>query len=157
MANIKNFNAMPGSVFNDYSNTSYYNNGGETPAKGSEEQQEEFTECAGIEDTGSKIVHALTVMKEEGVLRKQYDYAFVMEVMNETEGLPSFNSAQSFIDYLEKQGWAELPSESSASKLTRRSAYWGKFPDWSFKDCDSREALRRVNLGKRFLAIVRKG
>lgn len=157
MANIKNFNAMPGSVFNDYSNTSYYNNDGERPEKRSEEQQEAFTECTEIEDAGSRIVHALTVMKEEGILRRQYDYAFVMEVMNETESLPSFNSAKSFIDYLEKLGWSDLPSESSASKLTRRHAYWGNFPDWSFDDCDSEETLRRVNLGKRFLAIIRKG
>lgn len=104
-----------------------------------------------------RILGALTTMKTEGVLRKQYDYAFVMELMNETSGLPSFNSAQSFITYLQELGMEGKLSVYSIKKQISRRAYWGHFPDWHFDDCDGTETQRRVNIGKRFLSAYRKG
>ncbi|MCH4147666.1 MAG: hypothetical protein LKG25_04670 [Prevotella sp.] len=45
-----------------------------------------------------RILTALLTMRDEGVLRKHYDYAFVMEVMNETEGIAEIQLLKIFFE-----------------------------------------------------------
>ena len=105
-----------------------------------------------------RIKRALDVMKEENVIKNSYDYAFVMQIMKETDELPNFDSPQSFLTYLKDLGMKELPSEDSLKK--KISAKFGKHPSWTFTDSkgkDATEAKRRNNVASRFLSIYRKG
>ena len=91
---------------------------------------------------------------EEKVMVHLYDYTWVMEVMNQTDGLPHFNTPQSFINYMNDLGIEKMPSDSTINK--KQNVFSGSFPDWKFTDCDSTEANRRINVAKRFLNIYRK-
>jgi hypothetical protein len=90
---------------------------------------------------------------DEGVLKHLYDYTWVMEVMNQTDGMPCFNTPASFISYLKTADVERLPSEDSINK--KINTFTGRFPDWLFIDCDTTEAKRRINVGKRFLNLFK--
>ena len=109
-----------------------------------------------VQDQNSRILHAIEVMQQEGLFRFKYDYAWLKVIMDSTEGLPSFRSAQSFVDYLKELGVKDVPSESSISghmDLPR-----GQHPNWSFSDTqDERECQRRNLVASRFLSLYRKG
>ena len=77
----------------------------------------------------------------------------VMEVMNQTDGMPCFNTPASFIAYLKAADVERLPSEDSINK--KINTFTGRFPDWLFVDCDTTEAKRRINVGKRFLNLFK--
>ena len=77
---------------------------------------------------------------DEGVLKHLYDYTWVMEVMNQTDGMPCFNTPASFIAYLKAADVERLPSEDSINK--KINTFTGRFPDWLFVDCDTTEAKR---------------
>lgn len=109
----------------------------------------------GLAATDSLIVTAVLRLKDEGVLKHLYDYTWVMEVMNQTEDMSDFKSPASFISYLRDAGVERLPSEDTINK--KQNAFTGQFPDWKFTDCDTTEANRRINVGKRFLNIFRIG
>ena len=91
---------------------------------------------------------------DEGVLKNLYDYTWVMEVMNQTKNMPKFDTPASFITYMEDLGIKRLPSEDTIIK--KKNKFIGIFPDWKFTDCDTTEATRRINVGKRFLSLFRK-
>lgn len=113
---------------------------------GQEECQEESVEV--------KVKYCIVTMKKEKVLRYLYDYTWIMEVMNQTQGMPNFNTPISFISYLKDLDIdLQLPSEDTINK--KQNAFTGTFPDWQFTDCDTTEANRRINVGKRFLNIYR--
>jgi hypothetical protein len=101
-----------------------------------------------------RIAKSIKVMNEEGTLKHLYDYTWVMEVMNQTKDLPHFDTPASFITYMEDLGIRRLPSESTINK--KQGKFNGKFPNWVFTDCDKTEAMRRINVGKRFLSLYRK-
>ena len=104
----------------------------------------------------SRILHAIEVMQQEGLFRFKYDYAWLKVIMDSTEGLPSFRSAQSFVDYLKELGVKDVPSESSISRYMDMAR--GQHPNWSFSDTkDERECQRRNLVASRFLSLVRKG
>lgn len=109
-----------------------------------------------VQDQNSRILHAIEVMQQEGLFRFKYDYAWLKVIMDSTEGLPKFRSAQSFVDYLKDVGIQDVPSESSISghmDLPR-----GQHPNWSFSDTqDERECQRRNLVASRFLSLYRKG
>lgn len=103
-----------------------------------------------------RIRRAIEVMQQEEVLRYKYDYAWLKVIMDSTEGLPSFRSAQSFVDYLRGLGVADVPSESSISRYMDLPR--GRHPQWTFADTsDGRECQRRNLVASRFLSLVRKG
>lgn len=112
-------------------------------------------DCDELAATDSLIVTAVLRLKDEGVLKHLYDYTWVMEVMNQTEDMSDFKSPASFIAYLRDAGVESLPSEDTINK--KQNAFTGQFPDWKFTDCDTTEANRRINVGKRFLNIFRIG
>ena len=103
---------------------------------------------------GCKIKKSIEKLKEEKILKYKYDYTWVMEVMNQTENMPHFDTPSSFINYLKAMGIEQLPSEDSINK--KQNDFSGTFPEWKFKDCDITEATRRINVGKRFLKIYRE-
>lgn len=119
--------------------------------------EEEQPADAGVgSGQNSRILHAIEVMQEEGLFRFKYDYAWLKVIMDSTDGLPKFRSAQSFVDYLKELGVKDVPSESSISghmDLPR-----GQHPNWSFSDThDERECQRRNLVASRFLSLYRKG
>ena len=105
-------------------------------------------------DEPKRVRRAIDTLQQEKVLKNLYDYTWVMEAMNQTKGMPSFSTPQSFIDYLEAIGIERRPSTDTIS--TKLNKMTGKFPNWQFADCDSTEALRRINVGKRFVSAYRK-
>ena len=103
--------------------------------------------------TDVRMALAVQGLWDEGVLKNLYDYTWVMEVMNQTDGMPYFNTPASFIAYLKAADVERLPSEDSINK--KQNTFTGSFPDWMFTDCDAMEAKRRINVGKRFLNIFK--
>ena len=99
------------------------------------------------------IVECIKKLNEEKVLKRLFDYTWVMEVMNQTKGLPKFNTPSSFISYLNAHDIKRLPSEDTINK--KQNKFTGTFPNWVFTDCDTTEAYRRINVGKRFLTLLR--
>ena len=106
-----------------------------------------------LDEINRRMTIALRYLKETGVIRYGYDYTWIMEASNQTQGMPRFNTPSSFIDYIEKIGIGWVPSEDSINRKQNR--FSGKFPEWTFTDCDTTEANRRINVGKRFLNVFR--
>ena len=105
-----------------------------------------------------RIKQAIETMMDEGVIKHSYDLAFVMLLMKETDGLPRFDSPNSFLTYISDLGIDDLPGEDSIKK--KLSATFGKYPAWTFTDQkgkDATEAKRRNNVASRFLSLYRKG
>ena len=111
-----------------------------------------------LNNNEEQIKLAIETMMDEGVFKNSYDFAFVMQLMNETDGLPRFDSAKSFLTYISDLGIDGLPGEDSIKK--KLSATFGKYPAWWFNDQkgkDATEAKRRNNVASRFLSLYRKG
>ena len=104
-------------------------------------------------EESERFIRALVKLRKEGLLIHKYDFTWVMEVTNKTNGMPKFSTPQSFITFLDSYGISDLPSEDSINK--KQNAFTGDFPDWVFNDCDTTESTRRINVGKRFLTIYR--
>ncbi len=96
-------------------------------------------------------------LHKENVLKKMGDWGLLLTAMNQTEGMPNFDTPSSFVSYLSDSHQfkgVELPSESSVSKMVRKMC--GMFPEWTFTDTtDIREVNRRVNVGRRLISAVR--
>ena len=112
-----------------------------------------------VTSTADRLIkQAIETMMDEGVIKHSYDLAFVMQLMKETDGLPRFDSPNSFLTYISDLGIDDLPSEDSIKK--KLSATFGKYPAWRFTDQkgkDATEAKRRNNVASRFLSLYRKG
>ena len=94
---------------------------------------------------------AIMEMKEEHVLRKPRDYAWIMTPIEQhvISDLKAFESPQSFINYLRHLGISRLPDRSTLSRAY--NTIIGKFPEWTFLDKpDSGEVLRRKTVVVRF-------
>ena len=103
-----------------------------------------------------KIRAAISAMQEEKLFRHAYDYAWIMLVMNQTAGLPYFDSASSYRTFLVRIGVDDLPSLSSVEKKVATACR--QHPSWTFTDtADTNETRRRNNVASRFLCLVRKG
>jgi hypothetical protein len=102
-----------------------------------------------------RIRHAIVQLREERLLRRMYDYAWLKVAMDSDDDLPSFESAQKYIDYLGGELQLDgLPSESSVSKMM--DAARGQLFNWTFSDTsDAQEATRRNNIVKRFFNLMR--
>lgn len=107
-----------------------------------------------LQSTEQRVKECIDTLWEEKVLKHLYDYTWVMETMNQTKGMPSFDTPASFIAYLKTIGLERWPSEDTINK--KQNVFSGTFPDWEFTDCDYTEATRRINVGKRFLNLYRK-
>ena len=87
---------------------------------------------------------AIELLKEERVIRRPFDYTWVMVVVNQgfVEGLKPFVSYQSFREYLLEVGVRKVPCRSTLCNAYKK--YSGRWPNWSFIDTeDPKEILRR--------------
>ena len=75
--------------------------------------------------------------------------------MDSTDDLPSFESAQRYLDYMRDELMLdELPCESSISKMMDMAR--GQLFYWTFSDTkDAQETTRRNNIVKRFFCLMR--
>ena len=99
------------------------------------------------------IKEVIQQLKTEKTIVHLYDYTWIMLAMNDTEGLPSFDSPQSYVTFLNSLGLEDLPSDSSIKKKCEKVL--GQFPNLTFIDVDKTESDRRINVGKRFLNLYR--
>ena len=137
------------------SQTNFYGDkfANEAKAPHTEPEEPEEPETQVTANENDKIKQAILQLKAEDYIKHLYDYTWVMSAMNDTEGLPSFSSPQSFVTFLQSLVLDNLPSESSIKK--KNDKMLGKFPDLTFLDADKTESDRRINVGKRFLNIHR--
>jgi len=130
-------------------------NGDHTTLSNMRYQTNEDEQCGerDANDIGAKIKKALDVLQVEKLMKHMYDYTWVMEAMNQTKGMPDFITPSSFLAFVRDLGVENLPSKDSIE--LKQNKVSGKFPNWEFTDCDSTEAQRRINVGRRFLSAYR--
>ena len=116
-------------------------------------EEEEEIEIETEDPMEYTIGYAAKTMRAEGELKHLYDYTWLMMLMNETDGLPSFDTPTSYVDYMKQCGVKSMPTRSNISKYYDKAR--GEFPNWTFSDADGQEAKRRNNVAKRFLNLVR--
>ena len=100
---------------------------------------------------------AITELKEEHVLRKPRDYAWIMTSIEQhvISELKAFESPQSFIDYLRHLGISGLPHRSTLSRAY--NTITGKFPEWTYSKKPSYyEERRRIAVVVRFQSAFLK-
>ena len=105
-------------------------------------------------DIDAKVYNALATLKKEGEIVYLYDFTWPMIAMNEDKDLPSFDTPTSYLNYMKKIGIKNLPSRSTISKYYDRAR--GQFPNCTFDDADTTETIRRNNVGKRFINLVKR-
>ena len=102
-----------------------------------------------------RIRDAILQLRAENLLRRKFDYAWLKVAMDSTDDLPSFESAQRYLDYLYMElKLDDLPCESSISKMMDTAR--GQLFNWTFSDtCDAQETTRRNNIVKRFFNLMK--
>ena len=106
-------------------------------------------------DNDGRIARSIEMLRQEGELKHLYDITWVMIGMNGTSDLPSFDTPTSFLDYMIRIGVKKgLPTRSTISKYYDRAH--GEYPNLTFTDADGQEAIRRNNVIKRFLNLVKR-
>lgn len=102
-----------------------------------------------------RIRYAIVELRTERLLRRKFDYAWLKVAMDSTDNLPSFESAQRYLDYLcDELRLDGLPCESSISKMMDTAR--GPLFNWTFSDTnDEIETTRRNNIVKRFFNLMR--
>ena len=102
-----------------------------------------------------RIREAILQLRAENLLRRKYDYAWLKLAMDSTDDMPSFDSAQRYLDYLRDElNLDDLPCESSISKMMDMAR--GQLFNWTFSDTnDAKETTRRNNIVKRFFNLMR--
>ena len=102
-----------------------------------------------------RIREAILQLRAERLLRRKFDYAWLKVAMDSTDDLPSFESAQRYLDYMRDELMLdELPCESSISKMMDMAR--GQLFYWTFSDTsDAQETTRRNNIVKRFFCLMR--
>ncbi len=109
------------------------------------------TKISELSAVDERVKQSIGVLQQEKVLANQYDYTWLMALMNEKKDMPSFKTPSSYVSYLKGLQIGRCPSESLVSKYLNK--FSGIFPDWEFIDCDITEANRRINVAKRFLNL----
>jgi hypothetical protein len=102
-----------------------------------------------------RIREAILQLRAERLLRRKFDYAWLKVAMDSTDDLPSFESAQRYLDYMRDELMLDdLPCESSISKMMDMAR--GQLFYWTFSDTsDAQETTRRNNIVKRFFCLMR--
>ena len=102
-----------------------------------------------------RIREAIVQLRTEHLLRRKFDYAWLKVAMDSTDDMPSFESAQRYLDYLYMElKLDDLPCESSISKMMDTAR--GQLFNWTFSDTsDAQETTRRNNIVKRFFNLMK--
>lgn len=108
-----------------------------------------------VETPIALIKSAIITLKNEKVLRRKYDFAWIKLALEYIDTDFYFDSAESFRKFLIGLfGEDEVPSESTISK--KMSTASGELFAWRFSDClDEHERQRRNNIVKRFHVLMR--
>jgi hypothetical protein len=103
----------------------------------------------------TRIREAILQLRAEHLLRRKFDYAWLKVAMDSAVDMPSFDSAQRYLDYLcQELKLDNLPCESSISKMM--DAARGQLFNWTFNDTsDVQETIRRNNIVKRFFNLMK--
>jgi hypothetical protein len=103
----------------------------------------------------ARIREAIMQLRAERLLKRKFDYAWLKVAMDSTDDMPSFESAQRFLDYMRDELMLDdLPCESSISKMMDMAR--GQLFYWTFSDTsDAQETTRRNNIVKRFFCLMR--
>ena len=113
---------------------------------------------AAVMDGGAmavRIREAIVQLRAERLLRRKFDYAWLKVAMDSAEDMPSFDSAQRYLDYLHIElKLDDLPCESAISKMMDMAR--GQLFNWTFSDTnDAQETSRRNNIVKRFFNLMK--
>ena len=113
---------------------------------------------AAVMDGGAmavRIREAIVQLRAERLLRRKFDYAWLKVAMDSVEDMPSFDSAQRYLDYLHIElKLDDLPCESSISKMMDMAR--GQLFNWTFSDTnDAQETSRRNNIVNRFFNLMK--
>ncbi len=106
------------------------------------------------EGLNAKICSAMNTLKKEGEIVHLYDFTWPMIAMNGDEDLPHFDTPTSYLEYMKKIGIKNLPSRSTVSKYYDKAR--GQFPNCTYDDADTTETIRRNNVGRRFIKLVKR-
>jgi hypothetical protein len=103
----------------------------------------------------SRIREAILQLRAEKLLKRKFDYAWLKVSMDSSDDMPSFESAQSYLNYMRDELMLDdLPCESSISKMMDMAR--GQLFYWTFSDTsDAQETTRRNNIVKRFFCLMR--
>lgn len=97
-----------------------------------------------------RFAYAVGKVKDEGLIKFDYDWAWIELYCEGQWGLELFSSPQSFLDYLKIVGVEDLPLRTSVSR--KLSAVKGEYPSWTFTDtAKPREVQRRKLIVGRFI------
>lgn len=92
------------------------------------------------------LIHEL---RQEGILKRRYDFTWVMWGVNCAAGRMLFGSSQSFLDYLTDCGIDQLPSIASLQSHNQNFSLSNRPDQWTFRDNqDEQERQRRIRVGK---------
>ena len=115
-----------------------------------------------------KIKQAILQIQKEKLFKKKYDYTWIMLFMKEVNknknnedykykylDLPTFNSSQSFVEYLKTLELSNLPSDKSING--KQNCTNGSFP-WTFTDkTDESVKKNRNKIVSRFISYYNTG
>ena len=108
------------------------------------------------DDYDKSFREAILELKEDGVIKKPRDYAWIMAAINEgyITGADPFVSPQDFIDYLNGLSIDNLPCRSTLSSAY--SSIVGRFPSWSYCEVvlTTAEQNHRKNVVVRFRSAL---
>lgn len=92
------------------------------------------------------LIHEL---RQEGVLKRRYDFTWVMWGVNCAAGQMLFANSRSFLDYLTDCGIDQLPSIASLQSHNQNFSLSERPDQWTFRDNqDEQERQRRIRVGK---------
>ncbi len=110
-----------------------------------------------LDTINRRMAVALRILVQNGAIRHKYDYTWIMVAICDgiIEGLGSFKSPQSFMDYLTTLGIENVPSRTTLS--TWNGKVFGTYPNWEFIDTqDPKEILRRKNIVIQLISALNK-
>lgn len=92
------------------------------------------------------LIHEL---RQEGILKRRYDFTWVMWGVNCAAGQMLFANSRSFLDYLTDCGIDQLPSIASLQSHNQNFSLSERPDQWTFRDNqDEQERQRRIRVGK---------
>jgi len=119
---------------------------------------EEFSELEVRKDFDICMAEAVKTLRDNKVLRKPSDYAYIMQVINEKQiaDAPYFLTPDAFLGYLRDLGFKDIPGRSTI--YDTKKGIKGEYPSWTFNDpqADDIETLRRNNVARQFLSAFFK-
>ena len=119
---------------------------------------EEYSELEVRKDFDICMTEATKTLRDNKVLRKPSDYAYIMQVINEKQiaYAPYFLTPDAFLDYLKDLGFKNIPGRTTI--YDTKNGIKGEYPKWTFPflHADDIETLRRNNVARQFLSAYFK-